>query len=297
MKCLVTGVKGQLGYDVVRELNRRGYTDILAIDYEDMDITNKEQVEKVIKGYNPDVIFHCAAYTAVDKAEENVEACTKVNVVGTRNISEVSNEIGSKLIYISTDYVFDGTKNTPYEVTDETNPKSVYGLTKRQGEIEALKNLKTYVVRTSWVFGINGNNFVKTMLKQVGIREELNVVNDQIGSPTYTVDLARLLVDMAEAEKYGIYHVNNEDFTSWYDFAVAIFKNTGNEDKIKVNGVSTEKYYENNTAVVAYRPRYSALSKKCLDDNGFKHLQHWEDALREYIKELEEQQKESVKTL
>jgi dTDP-4-dehydrorhamnose reductase len=297
MKSLVTGVKGQLGYDIVRELNKRGYTDILAVDYDAMDITNKEQVENVVKGYNPDVIFHCAAYTAVDKAEENIEACTKVNVDGTRNISEVAHEIGSKLIYISTDYVFDGTKTEPYEVNDETNPKSVYGLTKRQGEIEALKNFKTYVVRTSWVFGINGNNFVKTMLKQVGVRKELNVVNDQIGSPTYTVDLARVLVDMAEVEKYGIYHVNNEGFTSWYDFAVAIFKNTGNEDKIKVNAVTTEKYYENNTATVAYRPRYSALSKKCLDENGFKRLQYWEDALKEYINELNAKEKESVKTL
>lgn len=297
MKSLVTGVNGQLGYDIVRELNKRGYTDILAVDYQDMDITNKEQVESVIKSYNPDVIFHCAAYTAVDKAETDIEICTKVNVDGTRNISEVAKEIGSKLIYISTDYVFDGTKNTPYEITDEPNPKSVYGLTKRQGEIEALKNFKTYVVRTSWVFGINGNNFVKTMLKQIGVRDELNVVNDQFGSPTYTVDLARLLVDMAEVEKYGIYHANNEGFTNWYDFAVAIFKSTENEDKIKVNAVSTEKYYENNTSIVAYRPRYSVLSKKCLDENGFKHLQHWEEALKEYINELNEKEKESVKTL
>jgi dTDP-4-dehydrorhamnose reductase len=297
MRSLVTGFKGQLGYDIVRELRSRGYEDILAVDYQDMDITNKEQVEAVIKGFNPDVIFHCAAYTAVDKAETDIENCTKVNVNGTRNISEVAKEIGSKLIYISTDYVFDGTKNTPYETNDEPNPKSVYGLTKRQGEIEALKNLKTYIVRTSWVFGINGNNFVKTMLKQIGVREQLNVVNDQFGSPTYTVDLARLLVDMAEVEKYGIYHANNDGFTSWYDFAVAIFDKSGNADKIKVNSVTTEEYYKNNTATVATRPMYSVLSKNCLDENGFKRLQPWEQALEQYITELKSLEKDQAKTL
>ena len=157
-----------------------------------MDITNKEQVEKVVKTYHPAVIFHCAAYTAVDKAEEDIETCTKVNVDGTKNIAEVAKEIGSKLIYISTDYVFDGTKDGLYEVTDTQKPKSIYGLTKYKGELEALKSDKTYVVRISWVFGINGKNFVKTMLKLSETKSELNIVSDQVGSPTYTVDLSRL---------------------------------------------------------------------------------------------------------
>jgi dTDP-4-dehydrorhamnose reductase len=284
MKSLVTGVKGQLGYDIVKELTKRGYTDILAVDYEDMDITNKEQVESVIKGYNPDVIFHCAAYTAVDKAEENVEACTKVNVEGTRNIAEVAKEIGSKLIYISTDYVFDGTKEGIYEVTDTPNPKSVYGLTKYKGELEALKNDKTYVVRISWVFGINGKNFVKTMIKLSQTNDQIPVVNDQIGSPTYTVDLAKLLVDMAETDKYGLYFATNEGYMNWADFAKLIFEVMGIE--MKVNPISTEEYLAGMDKVIAERPMNSRLSKQKLIDNGFKLLPTVKDALERYREEL-----------
>lgn len=280
MRCLVTGVKGQLGYDIVKELEKRGYTDILGLDYDEMDITNKEQVEKVVKTYHPAVIFHCAAYTAVDKAEEDIETCTKVNVDGTKNIAEVAKKIGSKLIYISTDYVFDGTKDGLYEVTDNQNPKSIYGLTKYKGELEALKNDKTYVVRISWVFGINGKNFVKTMLKLSETKSELNIVSDQVGSPTYTVDLSRLLVDMAETDKYGVYHATNEGFVSWYYFAKAIFET--NYIDMKLNPVPTSEY-----PTKAERPLNSRLSKKSLDDNGFKRLPSWEDALDRYSNELE----------
>jgi len=279
MKSLVTGVNGQLGHDLVLELKKRGYNDILGVDYEDMDITNKSQVESVIKEYMPDVIFHCAAYTAVDKAEEDKDTCFRVNVEGTKNISEVAGEINSKLIYISTDYVFDGTKDGIYETIDTPNPKSIYGLTKYQGELEALKNPKTYVVRTSWVFGINGKNFVKTMINLSKTKDELNVVSDQIGSPTYTSDLSRLLVDMAETDKYGIYHATNEGYISWYDFAKLIFEVMG--ITMKVNPVTSEEYI-----TAAVRPKNSRLSKQKLIDNGFSLLPDVKDALERYKDEL-----------
>jgi dTDP-4-dehydrorhamnose reductase len=232
----------------------------------------------------PDVIFHCAAYTAVDKAEENIDTCTKVNVDGTRNIAEAAKEIGSKLIYISTDYVFDGTKDGIYEVNDTPNPKSIYGLTKYKGELEALKNDKTYVVRVSWVFGINGKNFVKTMIKLSETRNEVNVVNDQIGSPTYTVDLSRLLVDMAETDKYGLYFATNENYISWADFAKLIFDVMGIE--MKVNPVSTKEYLASMTNTIAERPMNSRLSKQKLIDNGFALLPTVRDALERYKEEL-----------
>jgi dTDP-4-dehydrorhamnose reductase len=225
MKILVTGVNGQLGYELVKELNNKGYTDILAVDKDEMDITNKDIVNKVIKNYHPDVIFHCAAWTAVDKAEDEKEACYNVNVNGTKYISEAAKEIDAKLIYISTDYVFDGTKDGLYEIDDEVNPKSVYGMTKYQGEeLVRQNNSKHFIARISWVFGVNGNNFIKTMLKLAETRNELTVVADQFGSPTYTVDLAKLLVEMSETEKYGTYHANNEGYCNWAQFAEYIFK-------------------------------------------------------------------------
>lgn len=280
MKILVTGVNGQLGYELVKELKNKGYTDILAVDKDEMDITNKDMVNKVIKNYHPDVIFHCAAWTAVDKAEDEKEACYNVNVNGTKYISEAAKEIDAKLIYISTDYVFDGTKEGLYEIDDEVNPKSVYGETKYEGEqLVRQNNLKHFIVRISWVFGINGNNFIKTMLKLAETRNELTVVADQFGSPTYTVDLAKLLVEMSETEKYGTYHANNEGYCNWAEFAEYIFKI--NNKEVNVKHITSEEYPQK-----AYRPRNSKLSKQSLDDNGFNRLPSWEDAVERYSKEL-----------
>ena len=280
MKVLVTGVNGQLGYELVKELNNKGYTDILAVDKDEMDITNKDMVNNVIKNYHPDVIFHCAAWTAVDKAEDEKEACYNVNVNGTKYISEAAKEIDAKLIYISTDYVFDGTKEGLYEIDDEVNPKSVYGETKYEGEqLVRQNNLKHFIVRISWVFGINGNNFIKTMLKLAETRNELTVVADQFGSPTYTVDLAKLLVEMSETEKYGTYHANNEGYCNWAEFAEYIFK--VNNKEVNVKHITSEEYPQK-----AYRPRNSKLSKQSLDDNGFNRLPSWENAVERYSKEL-----------
>ncbi len=279
MKYLITGVKGQLGYDIVRELEKRNEHEYLALDAAEMDITDQDRVREVITEYQPDAIFHCAAYTAVDKAEDNVEACEKVNVEGTRNIAEAAREVDSKLIYLSTDYVFDGTKEGKYTPEDPTNPKSVYGKTKYLGELEALKVLKHYIVRISWVFGINGHNFIKTMLKLAETHDEVSVVSDQIGSPTYTVDLARLLVDMAHSDRYGIYHATNEGECSWADFAEYIFKANGKDTK--VNHITSEEYPQK-----AYRPRNSRLSKDKLVENGFDRLPTWQDAVDRYSEEL-----------
>lgn len=291
---LVTGCKGQLGYDIVRELNSRGIYDILALDVDDMDITDERIVNKVITEYRPEYIFHCAAYTAVDKAEENPELAHKINVEGTKNIATAARNIGAKLFYISTDYVFDGNNVDKYNPSDEPNPMSVYGKTKLQGELEALKNEKTFVVRTAWVFGINGNNFVKTMLNLSEKYSELKVVDDQIGSPTYTVDLARLLVDMSETENYGIYHATNDGFCSWAEFAEYILKDTNTT----VKKVTTEEYYkpqykkaeeENRKLYIAYRPRNSMLSKDKLEENGYYKLDDWHNAVDRYKKELEKE--------
>ena len=291
---LVTGCKGQLGFDIVRELNKRGIYDILALDVDDMDITNKRIVDKIIGEYKPEYVFHCAAYTAVDKAEENEEIAYKINVDGTRNIANACRNVGAKLIYISTDYVFDGKlkKDESYKPDDEVNPLSVYGKTKYLGELAALENPKTFVVRTAWVFGLNGNNFVKTMLKLSENHDSLNVVSDQIGSPTYTVDLAKLLVDMSETDKYGIYHGTNSGYTSWAEFADYILKDTDT----KVNYVTTEEYYkpqyekatvEGRTLNIATRPLISKLDKSKLVESGFCELPDWHEAVDNYKKELQ----------
>ena len=284
MKYLITGVKGQLGYDITRELEKRGETDYLALDVDGMDITDNKKVMEVITNYCPDVIFHCAAWTAVDKAEDRKEDCYKVNVLGTKNITEAAIKVDAKLIYLSTDYVFDGTKEGIYTEEDKANPKSVYGKTKYLGEEEVRKNKKHFIARISWVFGINGNNFIKTMLKLSENHDTVNVVDDQIGSPTYTVDLAKLLVDMAQTEKYGTYHITNEGFCSWAELAEEIFKI--NEKNVKVNRVSTEKYLELTETKQAYRPKNSKLSKEKLVENGFVPLPTWQDALIRYSKEL-----------
>jgi dTDP-4-dehydrorhamnose reductase/dTDP-4-dehydrorhamnose 3,5-epimerase len=288
---LVTGVNGQLGYDIVKELNDRGEYDVLAIDRNEMDITDKEQVSKIIKAYKPDVIFHCAAWTAVDKAQELKDACTQVNVEGTKNITDASIEVGAKLIYMSTDYVFDGKKplDELYKEDDVVNPQSVYGKTKFEGEEEVRRNPKHFITRISWVFGVNGNNFIKTMLKAADKHDVLTVVNDQIGSPTYTVDLAKLLVEMAHTEKYGTYHVNNEGYCSWAEFAQYIMEINGKSTKIKP--LTTEEYYaDKDTTYVAYRPRNSKLDKSKLEENFYR-LPTWQDATDRYCKELKKSKK------
>lgn len=281
MKYLITGFKGQLGYDVVRELEKRGYKDYLALDIDDMDITDAKQVNDVVSTYNPDVIVHCAAWTQVDRAEEEILKCYDVNVVGTRNIAQAALGIDAKMIYISTDYVFDGTKDGLYEPEDKPNPKSIYGFTKYLGELETKENPKHFIARVSWVFGINGNNFIKTMLRLSETRRELNVVNDQVGSPTYTVDLAKILVDMSETEEYGTYHVTNEDFCSWAEFAEYIFNS--NNIEMKVNKITSDEYPQK-----AYRPRNSKMEKVKLLEKGFAKLPTWQNAVDRYNIELKE---------
>jgi dTDP-4-dehydrorhamnose reductase/dTDP-4-dehydrorhamnose 3,5-epimerase len=286
-KYFITGVTGQLGYDLVRELNERGEYDIYAPTVDELDITNREQVINCIKDYNPDVIFHCAAWTAVDKAEtESKELCEKINVEGTKNITDASIEVGAKIVYMSTDYIFDGTKEGLYTEEDKPNPKNVYGDTKYRGEEEVRRNPNHFITRISWVFGKNGNNFVKTMLKLSDNHKELTVVDDQVGSPTYTVDLSKLLVEMAHTKKYGTYNVNNEGYCSWAEFAKYIMESNGKDTKIIP--ISTEKYYEGkDMSKVAYRPRNSKLDKTKLQESGFELLPPWQDATDRYCKELE----------
>lgn len=285
MRILVTGVKGQLGYDCVRELNDRAYTSVRGIDVEDLDITDEAAVKKYITEYKPDVVMHNAAWTAVDKAEQFPEEVYKVNALGTKYIAEACKLVGAKLIYISTDYVFEGLGEDFYEVDDKRSGLSVYGKTKSQGEDFVTQTLdKYFIVRISWVFGKNGNNFIKTMLKLANSgKTELNIVCDQIGSPTYTYDLSKLLCDMLETEKYGVYHATNEGVCSWYDFAVEIFKQANLS--VKVNPVTTEQYL---TLVPrqAKRPFNSRMSKTSLDRGGFKRLPAWQSALERYLKEL-----------
>ena len=287
---LITGFKGQLGYDIKRELNERGEYNILAVDKDEMDITNRSQVMELISKYKPDVIFHCAAWTAVDKAEEKEleDLVYAVNVEGTKNIVDASISVGAKIIYMSTDYIFDGEKDGLYLEDDKANPKSVYGKTKYLGEEEVRRNPKHFITRISWVFGINGNNFIKTMLKLADTHDELNVVCDQVGSPTYTVDLAKLLVEMSCTSKYGTYHVNNDGYCSWAEFASYIMESNGKSTKI--NPVTTEEYLEITGTKQAYRPRNSKLSKEKLEKEGFAKLPTWQDATDRYIKELNEKE-------
>lgn len=302
MKVLVTGIAGQLGHDVMNELHKRGYegvgsdiapkysgaddgTAVTKMDYIQMDITNSEEVTEAIKKVNPDVVVHCAAWTAVDLAEEseNKEKVMAINVGGTENITKVCKELDCKMVYISTDYVFDGYGTRPWnEDCKDYAPLNVYGESKLMGEKVVSLNLEKYfIVRIAWVFGVNGNNFIKTMLKVGKKFDSLNVVNDQIGTPTYTYDLSRLLVDMIETDKYGYYHATNEGgYISWYDFACEIFKQAGY--KTKVNPVTTEEYGVSK----ARRPFNSRLNKTKLVDNGFTPLPDWKDALSRYLKEI-----------
>ncbi|QCT06949.1 dTDP-4-dehydrorhamnose reductase [Ruminococcus bovis] len=303
MKVLVTGVAGQLGHDVMNELHKRGYegvgsdiapkysgaddgTAVTKMDYVQMDITNSQEVTETIKKVNPDVVVHCAAWTAVDLAEEseNKEKVMAINVGGTENIAKVCKELDCKMVYISTDYVFDGYGTRPWnEDCKDYAPLNVYGESKLMGEKVVSLNLEKYfIVRIAWVFGVNGNNFIKTMLNVGKKFDTLKVVNDQIGTPTYTYDLSRLLVDMIETDKYGYYHATNEGgYISWYDFACEIFKQAGYNTK--VNPVTTEEYGVSK----ARRPFNSRLNKTKLVDNGFTPLPEWKDALSRYLKEID----------
>lgn len=286
MRYLVTGVTGQLGYDVVRVLKENGITNIYAPTSSEFDITNKEIVVSKTKEFNPDVIIHCAAYTKVDQAEIDIDTCYKVNVDGTKNMIEAAKEVDAKIIYISTDYVFDGEKKGAYLVDDKTNPKSIYGKTKLEGEKIVSSYLKHFIVRISWVFGINGNNFVKTMLNLSKTHKELTVVADQIGSPTYTYDLAKLLYDMSKTTKYGIYHATNEGIYSWADFARLILK----DKDAKVIDVTTLEYQKIINKNQAPRPKNSLLDKEKLVANGFSKLPLVNDALERFLRELEKKE-------
>lgn len=282
MKILVTGYKGQLGYDVVNEATSRGI-EAIGVDIDEMDITNQEQVNTVIKSGNYDAVVHCAAWTAVDKAEEPelFETVKKVNATGTKYIADVCEELDIPMMYFSTDYVFDGEGTTPWNEYDERHPLNVYGLTKAQGEEFVEKLKKHFIIRIAWVFGKNGNNFIKTMLRLGKERGAVSVVNDQVGNPTYTYDLAKLVVDMIQTDKYGKYHATNSgDFVSWYDFACEIFKQAGMD--VKVTPVDSNQF-----PAKAKRPKNSRMNQTELDKNGFNRLPAWQDALGRYLKEIE----------
>lgn len=310
MKVLVTGVAGQLGHDVMNELAKRGYegigsdikdtysgipdgTAVVTMPYVPMDITDKASVEKVLKEVNPDVVVHCAAWTAVDLAEDEdkKETVRKVNADGTRNIALVCKDLGCKMVYISTDYVFDGQGTQPWEPDcKDYKPLNVYGETKLAGELAVSENLEKYfIVRIAWVFGKNGKNFIKTMLNLGKTHDQLRVVSDQIGTPTYTLDLAVLLVDMIETEKYGYYHATNEGgYISWYDFTKEIFRQAieaGHKEyeRVTVTPVTTEEYGVSK----AKRPFNSRLDKSKLTANGFNLLPTWQDAVKRYLAEIE----------
>ncbi len=285
MRVLVTGVKGQLGHDVMEELAKRGYEGI-GVDVEEMDITDPEKVEQVITESNVDAVVHCAAWTAVDAAEEKEELCRKINAGGTENIAKVCEKLDIKMMYFSTDYVFNGNGTRPWEPDDPYEPLDVYGKTKAEGEEAVIAHVKKYfILRIAWVFGINGHNFVKTMLNLAKTHEKLTVINDQIGTPTYTYDLARLVVDMILTDKYGKYHVTNEGgYISWYDFTRAIFEEAGITN-VTVTPVTSEEY-----GAAAKRPYNSRMDRSKLVKEGFTPLPDWRDALKRYIEVLKSTQ-------
>ena len=277
MRVLVTGVKGQLGYDVMNELAKRGYEGV-GVDVDEMDITDARKVDEVITKAQVDKVVHCAAYTAVDAAEDNVELCRRVNAEGTENIAKVCKRLELPMVYLSTDYVFDGEGERPWEPDDERDPLNVYGQTKYEGELAVERNLdKYFIVRIAWVFGVNGKNFIKTMLNLAQNHDTITVVDDQVGSPTYTYDLARLLVDMIETEKYGRYHATNEGLCTWYEFAKEIFRQAGVD--VKVVPVTSEQFQAK-----AKRPHNSRMNKDKLEAMGFQRLPSWQDALSRYLK-------------
>lgn len=279
MKVLVTGVTGQLGYDVARELEKR-HIEYKGTGSREMDISDAEAVKRVITEYHPDAIIHCAAYTAVDKAEDDYGRAMDVNAKGTLAIAKAAKEIDAKMLYISTDYVFNGQGTEPFTVDAATAPLNVYGLTKLFGEQAVqMEMIKYFIVRISWVFGKNGNNFIKTMLRLGQTHEELTVVSDQWGSPTYTADLAPLLCDMISMDAYGIYHATNEGITNWAEFAAYIMEQA--HLSCKVRPIPSSDY-----PTRAVRPLNSRLDKSSLDKAGFRRLPDWKDALRRYLKEI-----------
>lgn len=281
MRILVTGASGQLGYDVERELERRGI-EHLGTSSRELDITDREAVERLMQSYRPDAVIHCAAYTKVDLAEDEPERCWAVNADGTRNMAAACRKTGAKLLYISTDYVFPGAGERSYETGDPTGPVNTYGRSKLAGELAVQSLLEKYfIVRISWVFGKNGNNFVKTMLRLAETKADLSVVCDQIGSPTYTADLAPLLCDMVQTERYGVYHATNEGTCAWSEFAEAIFELAGRQ--VVVHPIPTSAY-----PTRAVRPLNSRMSKERLRDNGFQELPEWKNALARYLKEITE---------
>ncbi|MDO4477821.1 MAG: dTDP-4-dehydrorhamnose reductase [Lachnospiraceae bacterium] len=296
MKAFVTGVAGQLGHDVVNELIKRGHeavgtdlapayagaqdgTAVTTAPYVSLDITDDAAVKRVITEAGVDAVIHCAAWTAVDKAEECEDLVRKINAGGTESIARVCRELDIPMMYFSTDYVFDGQGTRPWEPDDAYNPLGAYGRTKAEGEQAVKNNLeKFYILRIAWVFGVNGKNFIKTMLNLAKTHDTLRVVNDQIGTPTYTYDLARLVVDMMETDKYGIYHVTNEgDYISWYDFACAIMKE-GGADHVTVNPCTSAEY-----GAQAVRPFNSRMNRSKITENGFTPLPTWQDALKRYV--------------
>ncbi len=303
MKFFVTGVNGQLGHDVMNELLKRGYegvgsdiqsaysgvsdgSAVTTAPYVALDITDKDAVENVITDIKPDAVIHCAAWTAVDMAEDDdkVERVRAVNVGGTQNIADVCKEIDCKMLYLSTDYVFDGQGTEPWKPDcKDYKPLNVYGQTKLEGELAVNNTLEKYfIVRIAWVFGANGKNFIKTMINVGKTHDEVRVVNDQIGTPTYTYDLARLLVDMCETDKYGYYHATNEGgYISWYDFCCEFYRQYGL--KTKVTPVTTQEYGLSKAA----RPFNSRLDKSKLIENGFTPLPTWQDAVSRYLKEAQ----------
>ena len=302
MKALVTGVAGQLGHDVMNELAKRGFegvgsdlapeyagmqdgTAVTTMPYLSMDITDPESVRNTIIASGADAVIHCAAWTAVDKAEEMPEACRKVNAYGTENIAKVCEELDLPMMYFSTDYVFNGNGTRPWEPEDEYEPLGVYGQTKAEGEVAVREHVrKFFILRIAWVFGTNGKNFIKTMLRLSETHDSLRVVCDQIGTPTYTYDLARLIVDMIQTDRYGIYHVTNEgDYISWYDFTLAIFEEAG-VTHVKVTPVTSEE-----SGAAAKRPYNSRMDRSKIVREGFEPLPEWRDALRRYVAILKDQ--------
>lgn len=281
MKILITGSKGQLGHDLMNELEKKGI-EYIGVDVEEMDITDADACRRVITEAAPDAVIHCAAYTAVDAAEDNVELCRKINAEGTKNIAEVCRDLDIKMMYISTDYVFNGEGTRPWEPDDHREPLNIYGLTKYEGEVYIERLVKKFfTVRIAWVFGVNGKNFIKTMLRLGKERGAVSVVDDQIGSPTYTYDLARLLVDMIQTEEYGRYHATNEGLCSWYEFACEIFRQAG-MDEVTVTPVDSSQF-----PAKAKRPKNSRMDRSKLVEKGFTPLPTWQDALGRYLKEIE----------
>lgn len=279
MKVLVTGYTGQLGFDVIRELKARNI-ECIGTTRNEFSLTDTEKMQAFVKAYKPDAVIHCAAYMNVNEAEDNKDLCMLVNYSSTKELAKICKEIDAKMIYISTDYVFAGSGEGFYEINNDKEPQNVYGKSKLKGELAIQKILdKYFIIRTSWLFGINGNNFIKYVLSEQKKGNKLRIVNDQIGSPTYTVDLAKLLCDMALSDKYGVYHATNEGICSWYDFACEIFKQA--DIKIDVEPVPSTAF-----PTKAIRPHNSRMSKKCLDEAGFNRLPAWQDALVRYLQEL-----------